>query len=72
MADPGRDAACTLVWQRFPPLRGSRPAVQRVGPNWVYVFSAASRTGPGGKSVRQVVRVTVNGDGSVVKVTTSR
>lgn len=72
MSDPGRDAACALVWERFPHLQGTRPVIQRAGTRRVYVFSASTCAGPGGKSVQQVVRVTVDADGEVVKVAASR
>jgi hypothetical protein len=72
MAEPGREAACAAAYKRFPALTGVRPTVQFVGPNRVFVFDGQVPGGPAGRTMRQVVRVTVDAGGKVVKVAVSR
>lgn len=69
--DPRR-AACEAAWKRVPALNGVKPSVSRAGPHRVYTFSGRSEAGPGGRSVTQVVKVTVADDGQVIKVVASR
>jgi hypothetical protein len=71
MSDPAARAACEAAYARFPGLAGVKPALERDGPRRVYVFSS-SGPGPGGKTLRQVVRVTVDEGGRVLKVSASK
>lgn len=72
MARTAREVACAHVYRKFPLLKGTRPSVRRAGPNRVYTFQSAVTTSPGGPSLRQVVRVTVDPAGSIVKVVVSK
>jgi hypothetical protein len=71
MADVGRDAACAAAYAKFPAMAGVKPQVERKGARPVYVFTGLL-PGPGGRTIRQVVRVTVDEAGRVTKVTASR
>ena len=70
--DRGRQAACDAVYRRFPVLQGTRPAAARAGDGWVYTFDRSVPVSPGGPKLRQIVRVTVDAGGRVVKVVASR
>ena len=72
MAASGREAACSHVYRKFPTLKGVRPTVQQTGANRVYTFQKRVLTGEAGPALRQVVRVTVDGDGRILKVVASR
>jgi hypothetical protein len=72
MGDASRQAACDHVYRKYPLLAGVRPAVQSAGPNRVYTFAKDVPTSPGGPSLRQIVRVTVDAAGKIVKVVASR
>lgn len=71
MAKTARDAACAAAYAKFPALAGVKPQLEQGGPRSVYVFSA-QLPGPAGRTIRQVVRVTVDEAGRVTKVTASR
>jgi hypothetical protein len=66
-----REAACQHAYRAFPALAGVRPTVRRAGPHRVYTFQ---KTFPsdGGPAHRQLVRVTVDEGGRIVKVVTAR
>jgi hypothetical protein len=70
--DRGRQAACDAVYRRFPHLAGARPTAACVGDRWIYTFDRSVPTAPGGPKIRQIVRVTVDAEGRVVKVVASR
>ena len=70
--DHGRQAACDHVYRRFRSLQGVRPTAAHVGDHWVYTFDKTMSTSPDGPRLRQVVRVTVDEAGRVVKVVASR
>jgi hypothetical protein len=72
MAKSPRDAACSHVYRKYPHLKGVRPSVGKAGANKVYTFSKSVATSPGGPKMKQVVRVTVKADGSIVKVVASK
>ncbi len=60
------------VARRYPDLAAVTPSVQRAGPNWVYTFRHRQPLAPGGPELSQVVRVTVDADGRIVKLVASR
>lgn len=72
MAKSPREAACAHVARKFPYLKGCRPKVKRQGKSRIYTFKGSVETSPGGPKVNQVVRVTVDPDGKVLKVVASR
>jgi hypothetical protein len=71
MADRGQAAACAAAYAACPALRGVRPAVEHKGQRRVFVFAAVPDTA-GGHGPRQVVRVTVDAAGQVVRVSMAR
>jgi len=72
MADTARQAACACVYGKFPLLAGVRPSVQRAGPHRVFTFAKMVAVAPGGPKLHQIVRVTVDDAGRIVKVAASR
>lgn len=67
-----RAAACEVTYRRFPMLQGVAPKHERTGERWVYTFERTVATSPGGPRLRQIVRVTVDAAGRVVKVVASK
>ena len=67
-----RATACAHVYRKFHDLKGVKPTLRRAGPNRVYTFKRSVATGGGGPSLQQIVRVTVNPAGHIVKVVASR
>ncbi len=61
-----------LVAGRFPELAGVSPTVERAGVNRIYTFRGKVATSPDGPQLSQVVRVTVDGEGKVVRLVASR
>lgn len=72
MGDRGQAAACAAAYRACPALRGVTPSVQVKGGQRVFVFSAVVSGGAGGRAIRQVVRVSVDAVGEVVRVAVSR
>lgn len=68
----GREAASAAAWKKVPALKGVTPVVSKSGQNTLYTFAKSVPGGPGGRSVRQVVKVTVSPEGRVLKVVASR
>ncbi len=67
-----RAVAIRHVERKFADLRGVKPSMQRAGPNRIYTFSGKSDSSGGGPSIRQVVRVTIDPEGKILKVVASR
>lgn len=67
-----RAAAREAAARRFPALAGARPACARSGGGWVFTFDHHVPDGPGGRPLHQVVRVSVDESGRVVKVVAAR
>jgi hypothetical protein len=67
-----RATACAHVYRKFRDLKGAKPTVRPAGPNKVFTFKRSVSTGQGGPSLNQIVRVTVNPAGKIVKVVASR
>lgn len=72
MAVDPRRAACETAWERVPALKGTKPSVSRAGPHRVYTFTGRVPAGPGGRTIVQHVKVTVDDEGRVIKVVASR
>jgi hypothetical protein len=66
-----RKAACDHVYSAYPDMKGARPSVREAGGNRVFVFekTLSEKNGP---ALRQVVKVTVDSGGRVLKVVASR
>jgi hypothetical protein len=71
-ASAAREAACARVYCAYPLFRGVRPTVAVQGARRVYTFAKSVQTSPGGSTLRQWVRATVDEGGRVVKVVASR
>ncbi len=72
MAKSPREAACAHVARKFPHLKGTRPTVKTAGGNRIFTFKKSVSVSPGGPKVSQVVRVTVDDKGKIVKVLASK
>jgi hypothetical protein len=69
------------IYRRFPEVSGSRPKVRKqtapqaksleTEPNYLLTYQGSVVT-PDGKEIPRLVRVVVNSQGKIVKVTTSR
>jgi hypothetical protein len=66
-----RKAACDHVYAAFPEMRGARPTVRQNGPTRTFIFAKTLGAG-GSPALQQVVKVTVDGQGRIVKVVASR
>jgi hypothetical protein len=63
---------CQSVYRQFPELRGVHPAVHaQPGEKFLLTFNGKVHT-PDGKSMTRTVRVTADGRGSILKLSTSR
>lgn len=63
---------CDQIYRRFPEVSGSQPKVQdRPGEQYLLIFNGSAKTAEGRKIAR-TVRVVVDQQGRVLKVTTSR
>ena len=67
-----RATACAHVYRKFHDLKGVKPTVRPAGPNKAFTFKRSVPTGGGGPSLKQIVRVTVDPKGKIVKVVASR
>ncbi len=59
------------VYKKFPEVAGSRPQVHDQGRSKILVYNGSASL-PNGKTLRRTVRVTVNEQGEILKMTTSR
>lgn len=66
------------IHQRFPEVAGSQPKVRtqetpenQPGPVYLLTFRGTGEL-PGGKTIPRAVRVVVNHEGKIIKITTSR
>ncbi len=66
---------CEQVYRKYPEVRGSRPKLQPLSKGTttqhVLLFSGKSSTANGG-SLSHTVRVVVNGEGKIVKMSSSK
>lgn len=69
------DAVCDQVYRKFPEVKGVRPKLQPLSKGkastHVLIFSSHA-TAANGTSLNRVVRVVVNEDGQIVKMSTSK
>ncbi|MCB0218037.1 MAG: hypothetical protein H6648_08625 [Caldilineae bacterium] len=72
MAESPRAVACRHVYRKFKAMEGVKPSVQAAGPNRVFTFRRSDATSPGGPSISQIVRVTVDPEGRILRVVASR
>lgn len=59
------------VYQQFPEMRGCKPQSKTSGNNKLLVYETSVKT-EDGKALRRTVRVTVNQNGEIIKISTSR
>ncbi len=75
------DTVSRKIYQQFPEMSGISPSIRqqnstqgsknRHGENYLLTYQASASL-PGGKSMPRWVRVTVNMDGKILKISTSR
>lgn len=59
------------IYQRFPEVDGVQPKKQSLANNTLLIYQATV-TLPGGKTMKRMIRVTVDSHGSIIKVSSSR
>lgn len=62
---------CSRVYREFPEVKGCSPQKQSQAKNTLLIFKGQGVTATG-KPIHRVVRVVVNPDGEILKMTTSR
>jgi len=71
------NSVCSQIYRQFPEVNGSRPKVQsqstssQAGSTYLLIFKGTATTADG-KTLPRIVRATVNEQGKIIKVTTSR
>jgi hypothetical protein len=63
---------CNQIYSRFPEVKGCAPKIQPHGDTGQVLIFKGQATGADGKAISRVVRVVVNSDGKIGKITTSR
>ncbi len=66
-----RKAACDHVYSRFPDMKGARPSVSKTGEVRIFTFAKTLSEGLG-PALKQVIKVSVDPNGKVLKVVASR
>jgi hypothetical protein len=65
-------AACEQIYRQFPEMKGTKPSVSSYSATqYLLIFKTNSKTSDG-HNISRSVRVVVNQDGIISKVTTSR
>lgn len=62
------------VYSRFPRMKGSKPKIKQsksAGGNYVLTYNNTAE-GPGGRPINQFVRVVADGNGRIIKMSTSK
>jgi hypothetical protein len=70
------NSVCSQIYRRFPEVNGVRPKVQsqaspQAGSTYLLIFKGTATTADG-KTLPRIVRATVDEQGKILKVTTSR
>jgi hypothetical protein len=65
------ERACHSIYRQYPEFAGVRPSVRQSGAQTLLIFATKVKTADG-KSLPRTLRVNVNEQGAIVKVTTSR
>jgi len=68
-------SVCEQVYRKYPEVQGVRPKLQPIskGPSSQHILIFASHaTSSSGHSIARLVRVVVNGEGKIVKMSTSK
>jgi hypothetical protein len=63
---------CEQIYRRFPDVEGSKPKVRAYDQDLSLLIFSRKGTTADGRSIARTVRVVVNPDGKIKKVTTSR
>ncbi len=68
------NSVSSQIYRRFPEVNGVRPKVQQqsqTGSTYLLIFKGSARTADG-KTLPRIVRATVDEQGKILKVSTSR
>jgi hypothetical protein len=66
------DKVCSQVYKKFPEVKGKKPKIREyTSSQHLFIFSAKVTTSDG-RSMPRTIRVIVNDDGKIGKMTTSR
>lgn len=63
---------CEQIYKRFPDVQGSKPKVRAYEQDQALLIFQGKGTTADGRSIPRTVRVVVNPDGKIKKVSTSR
>lgn len=66
------ETICKAVYQRFPEMKGARPALQKLSETQVLLVFKATVATATGHAMQRIVRVTASKDGKISKMSTSR
>jgi hypothetical protein len=66
-----RKAACDHVYSAFPDMKGARPSMKQAGEVRVFTFAKTLSEGMG-PALKQIIKVSVDPQGKVLKVVASR
>jgi|YNPBryantNP2012_1023418.scaffolds.fasta_scaffold165900_2 hypothetical protein len=64
--------ACYEVYQRFPAIKGVLPRVQSYAQSRFLLIFENRATTSNGRTLSQVIRVVIDAEGTIKKITTSR
>jgi hypothetical protein len=71
------NSVCSQIYRRFPEVNGVHPKVQpqstsvQAGSTYLLIFKSTATTADG-KTLPRIVRATIDEQGKILKVTTSR
>lgn len=72
MDENAKSNVCSSVYRQFPEVRGVNPSVTNLpGDKFQLIFHGKSKTADG-KTIERTVRVAVNPQGKILKLSTSR
>ncbi len=63
---------CEKVYKKFPEVQGKKPTPHPQPNDLLLLVFKGTGTGPNGTKIPRIVRVTVNDQGKIFKMTTSR
>jgi hypothetical protein len=72
MDESVKSRVCSTIYRQYPEVRGANPSVTSLpADKYQLIFHGKAQTADG-KTIARIVRVTVDANGRVLKMTTSR
>jgi hypothetical protein len=66
------EKVCNQIYKKYPEFSGKRPKVKAYASSGSLLVFSATGKGPDGKSIARTLRVIVDENGKIGKITTSR